>query len=326
MRATARLLCLLLAFVSASTLAAEPIKVGVLKFGTVNWELDTVKHHGLDADAGVAVEVVGLASKNATSVALQGGAADVIVTDWIWVSRQRQAGKRYVFVPYSMAVGGLLARPDAGIETVGDLSGKRLGVAGGPVDKSWLLLRAYGQKTLGMDLADQVEVSYVAPPLLNKLMMRGELDAGLNFWHWGARLRAAGMRDVIGTAEILPAVGVDQQVPLLGWVFDEDWAKANAATVEGFLAASYAAKRVLDTDDAEWQRLDGRTKAEDETGRAALRDAYRSGIPRSFGEAEIQAAREVFAVMASYGGDELTGGSKDLDPGTFWREFEIPTW
>ena len=40
-----------------------------------------------------------------------------------------------------MAVGGVMVRPDSGVYTLADLRGKRLGVAGGPLDKSWLLLR-----------------------------------------------------------------------------------------------------------------------------------------------------------------------------------------
>src|SRR5262249_59473080 len=62
--------------------------------------------HGLAAREGVEPRVVALASPNATSVALQGGAVDLIVTDWIWVSRQRAQGRLYTFVPYSLTVGG----------------------------------------------------------------------------------------------------------------------------------------------------------------------------------------------------------------------------
>lgn len=60
--------------------------MGVLKFGTVSWELDTIKHHGLDAAEGIDLQVVELASNQATQVALQGGAVDMIVSDWLWVS------------------------------------------------------------------------------------------------------------------------------------------------------------------------------------------------------------------------------------------------
>ncbi len=77
--------------------ANEPITVGVLKFGTVSWQLETLKAHRLDEAAGLTVEVLPLASKNATSVALQAGRADIIVSDWIWVMRQRAAGADFVF-------------------------------------------------------------------------------------------------------------------------------------------------------------------------------------------------------------------------------------
>lgn len=302
------------------------VRVGVLKFGTVNWELDTLTARGLDRLHGISVEVVPLASKNATAVALQGDAADIIVTDWIWVTRQRAAGKPYTFYPYSFAVGGLMARPDANIRSLADLQGKRLGIAGGPVDKSWLLLRAYGQQQLGVDLADTVTTSFVAPPLLNKLMLRGELDAGLNFWHYGARLKAAGMQSVVGVSEMLPALGVRQSIPLLGWVFDEAYAKENPDTVQAFLRASYATKKVLDQDDDAWAALKKRTKAKDERTLHALRDTYRAGIPRRFADAEVRAAAKAFALMAKFGGAKLSGGTNIIQAGTFWRELALPTW
>src|SRR3712207_4214193 len=74
--------------------AAEPIRIGVLKFGTVNWEIDTITHHGLDAANGIELEPVVLASNDATKIALQGGDVDIIVSDWLFVSRQRAEGAR----------------------------------------------------------------------------------------------------------------------------------------------------------------------------------------------------------------------------------------
>lgn len=171
--------------------AGPAVRVGALRFGTVNWELDVIDTHGLAAARGVVIEVVALASNSATQVALQGGAADVIVSDWIWVSRQRAAGHDYTFVPYSLAVGSLMVRPDAELQNLSDLEGKRLGVAGGPLDKSWLLLRAYTRHALGVDLAKLVEPNFAAPPLLNQLLLSGRLPAALTFWHYAAQLEAA---------------------------------------------------------------------------------------------------------------------------------------
>src|SRR5262245_41747785 len=316
---------LLLIMLAATGVTAAParIRVGVLKFGTVSWELDVMQTHGLAAREGVDLQIVTLASTNATTVALQGGAVDMIVTDWTWVSRQRAEGRPYTFAPYSLTVGGLIVRPDSGIRELADLRGKRLGVAGGPVDKSWLFFRAYGRRVLGEDLGKVVEPSFGGPPLLNELVLRGELPAVLNYWQYGARLKAAGMREIVSVAEVLRALGVPGPVPLLGWAFDERWANANRATVSAFLRAAYAAKQILTTSDVEWERIQPLTGATEPAVLRALRDAFREGTPRRFGQAEIDSATAAFAVLAREGGEELVGSSRQLSPGTFWDGFRL---
>jgi NitT/TauT family transport system substrate-binding protein len=317
---------LLLPFLHPGPAAAQPapsIRIGVLKFGTVSWELDVMLHHGLAAREGVEPKVVALASPAATAVALQGGGVDLIVTDWIWVSRQRAESRPYTFVPYSLAVGGLMVRPDAGIRQVADLRGRRLGVAGGPVDKSWLLLRAYGRRILGEDLARVVKPTFGAPPLLNELVLRGDLPAVLNYWQYDAQLRAGGFSELIGIPDVLRGLGVPEPVPLLGWVFDEGWAATHRPALTAFLRAAYAAKQILLTSDAEWERIRPLLGASDPRVHQALRDAFREGVPRRFGPAEIEAAGRVFDILAREGGDELVGTNRALSPGTFWDGFPI---
>ena len=315
------------AMLAATSVVASghDVRVGVLKFGTVHWELDVIQTHKLAEKQGINLEVVTLGSKRATSVALQGGGADVIVTDWIWVSRQRAEGRDYAFAPYSLSVGGLMVRPDAGIAELADLAGRKVGIAGGPVDKSWLLLQAYARRG-GLDLAAVVESTFGAPPLLNELMLRGDLPAVLNFWHYNARLKAAGMTELLSAAETLPALGVDRPIPLLGWVFNRAWANENRDTVAGFLRASYSAKHLLLESDEEWKRLEPKMKVSDAATAAALRDAYRLGIPRRFGEADREAAARAFAILAAEGGEKLVGASDTLDAGTFWTEFDPARW
>lgn len=318
-------LCAALLFAAVGQSAsAATLRVGVLKFGTVNWELDVIKTHGLDKAEGVEIEVLPLGGSNASGVALQGGAVDIIVSDWIWVSRQRAENRNYTFFPYSLTVGSLMVRPDSGIAQIADLEGKALGIAGGPVDKSWLLMRAYAKRETGSDLKDIVSPKFGAPPLLNQLMLRNELPAVINFWHYSARLKAAGMQSIVDVSDILPALGVDRPVPLLGWVFDEQWANENADTLRAFLRASYNAKALLQSSDSEWERLRDKTRAEDDATLMALRDAYRAGIPHVFGAEEKVAAAKVFGILAAEGGEELIGSSSKLSAGTFWDGFEIP--
>lgn len=321
---TVCLLCCTLLTTAAQ--AGERVRVGVLKFGTVNWELDVIRAHRFAEREGIELEVLPLATKNATNVAIQGGAVDMIVSDWIWVSRQRAMGRTYTFAPYSMALGAIMTRPDAGVETLAGLKGKRLGVAGGPVDKSWLLLRAYARKTLGEDLATLVEPNFAAPPLLNQLALRGEVPAVLNYWHYAARLEAAGLRSLVKVTDVLSELGVATPIPLVGWVFDQEWADAHRDAVAGFFRASRAAKRMMLESDAEWDRLRPLMKVRDDAEFRALREAYRAGIPRRFGAPEVEAARRVFEILAREGGEALVGSSRILSPGTFWNVDEFGAW
>lgn len=306
------------AAVTASAAELTPVKVAVLKFGTVNWELDVIKHHGLDKANGIDLQVLGLASNQATKVALQAGAADMIVSDWLWVSRQRADGVDVTFLPYSRAVGALVVPADSPVRGLADLKGRKIGIAGGPLDKSWLLLRAVAKKDHGIDLDLEAEKVFGAPPLLNQQIESGRIDAVINYWHFVARLEAKGYRPVTTVGEALGKLGVTADVPMLGYVFSEAWGKANAKAIAGFAAASRQAKYILGKSDAEWERLRARTKAPDDRTLAALRDGFRAGIPARWGKAERDDAERVFGLLAELGGEKLVGKSPVLQPGTFW--------
>ena len=295
------------------------VRLGILQFGTVNWEVDTIVHHGLDAAHGVALDVRRLATKTATAISLNAGEADVIVTDWLWTSRQRDAGFDYAFVPYSEAAGSLMVHPDRGIETLADFDGRTMGVAGGPVDKSWLLLRAWAIERLGRDIADDVRSIHGAPPLLQEKFLQGEFDGVLNFWNYTARLRARGMRELVRVQDILPALGVPGRLPLIGYVFSEAWAETDRDALDGFLAASAAARAIMLESDAEWERLRPLTRAEDDATLLALRDGYRDGVPTAARAVQEAAIREAYAIVAALGGRNLVGRSTKLAPGTVWR-------
>lgn len=305
----------------AAEAAAERavVRVGILQFGTVSWELEVMQRNGLAERAGIALRIVPLALKDAANVAIQGGEVDVIANDWIWVSRMRSEGSDYAFAPYSQAVGGISVRPDAGVAQFADLRGKRLGVAGGALDKSWLLLRAYARRTVGEDAATFLRPQFAAPPLLNELVTRGELPAAMNFWHYTARLSAAGMKELITMPQILAGLGIEDELPLVGWVFRERWAKDNAAAIAGFLRASDAAKALMLESDAVWDELRPLMRAENEETFVALRDGFRAGIPRTTADEAERVATRVFDILAAEGGEALVGKARALAPGTFWR-------
>jgi NitT/TauT family transport system substrate-binding protein len=305
----------------APACAAGKIRLAIQKTGTVAWELDVIRANGLDAKHGVSVEVMELATTEAGKIAVRGGSADLMVSDWLWVSRERALGSPMQFVPYSASVGALMVPGDSPIRSYADLRGRKLSVAGGALDKSWLLARAAARKE-GVDLRKEAEISFGAPPLLFEKLLQKEHEASLTYWNFAARLETRGFRRLVGAEDAARAMGAAGNVSMLGYVFDEGYARTNADTLARFLAAAREAKRLLATSDAEWDRIRPLTMAPDDASFAAYRKRYRDGIPtRSLDEEEAD-ARTLFAVMAEYGGAELVGPGKALDPGTYYKNFK----
>lgn len=294
------------------------LRLAVQAAGTVNWEVATIRDHRLDHANGFELEVQETAGSSAAMVAFQGRAADTMVSDWLWVAREDGTGKDYVFLPYSRAVGGLMVPASSGAQTLADMKGHKIGIAGGPVDKSWLILRAYAQQAHGFDLAAETTQVFGAPPLIFKAALKGEIDGAVNFWHFMARMRAAGMRELISVAQAAKPLGLSPETPLLGYVFRRSFAHSQPDLVAGFARASRAAKDLLATDDAAWKALRPRMHAASDAEFAALKAGFRAGIPVQ-GRVDRQAAARMLALMARLGGDKLTGGVTTL-PGDLFLD------
>jgi NitT/TauT family transport system substrate-binding protein len=291
----------------------------VLKFGTVSWALDTLKQHKFDAANGIDLEIIDFAGEDATNVAMLAGAIDMIVSDWLWVSRQRSEGVDLTLVPYSTAVGAIMVKEGAPIRTITDLKGKKIGVAGGPLDKSWLLIQALARRDHGLDLPATSDIVFGAPPLISEKAMQGELDAVLNFWHFCARLEANGFRRLIGADDAAKALGASGAVSALGYVFHDKWANENPAAIRGFIKASAQSKDLLARSDDEWLRLAPIIRAQGKE-LAKLRDRYREGIPRRPVAQDAADAGKLYRVLAEIGGEKLVGRAPEMAPGTFWQE------
>lgn len=316
-------LCCILMLMTTAAQATERVKLALLKFGTVSWEAAVIKRHELDHAHGIDLSIREVAGGAASRIALQTGAADVIVADWVWVARQRAEGRPYAFAPWSRAVGALVVPAESEAKTVGDLKGKRLGVAGGSLDKSWLLLRALTEKKLGADAASVVEPVFGAPPLLNAQLERGRMSGVLTYWHYAARLKSKGARELISVEDMIRELGVKGDPPMLGFVFRDEWARENPQALRGLIAASRAAKDILVSSPKEWRALAPRIGAADQATLDALQEGFASGVPHDWGEREIEAARELYRILARLGGERLVGAANELPAGVFWRDVSL---
>lgn len=307
-----------LSLLSTNTFASEPVvRVGVLKFGTVNWELKSMKHHGLDKANGFSLEIVPFAGGDATRIALMGGEVDIIVSDWLWVSRQRSEGRDFTFSPYSSSVGAIMIPGGSDLKNLGELRGKKIGVAGGPLDKSWLLLQGMAKQDFDMDLAGENEIVFGAPPLLAEKARDGELDAVLNYWHFCARLESVGFTRLVSAEDAANALGSTGPVSAIGYVFDEAWAENGLAAA--FVNASNATKEIMGTSDEEWNRLSESGAIKDNPAALqVLRDRFREGIPARAFEDEVADAAVIYGLLSDLGGKKLVGNSQTMAEGTYW--------
>ena len=312
---------LLFSFLFFVGVNAQTIKIGSLQYGSVNWELKLIKELELDKKNGIDLEIVELASKNAAAVALQGGAVDLIVTDWFWVSRQRNEGRLFSFVPHSMAAGGLIASTNSKISQDIDLKNKKIGIAGGQVDKGWLIFRAFYKKKYGEDLIKLSKPIFGAPPLLNKKLKQNSFDAILTYWPYQAKLLTDdNFKKVIDIRDILSELGIPRGMPVIGWVFKEKWVSESEEVFKNFLKASDEAKRLMLESDDIWEKVRPYMNASDDKLFKNLRDIYREGIPTGkFTDNQLEGSKKLYSILSKIGGKELVGKATELSPGTFWR-------
>jgi NitT/TauT family transport system substrate-binding protein len=316
-------LCLLLGFLfNFEAKAGDRLRLAVQKTGTFAWELAVIREHNLDRKAGLDLEVSEIASPEAAKIALLGGSADIILSDWVWVARIRNLGRRVVFWPYSTTLGAVMVPASSPIQDLAGLREKKIAVAGGPLDKGWLLLQALGKRS-NIDLAREASIVYGAPALLFQKAAAGETDATLNQWSFCIKLERRGFRRLIGMDEVEKRLGAKGPVAMIGYVFDEGFGHAHAAALSRFLKIAAEAKAILANSGEDWQKIAKRIGIADETELALYRASYIDGIPRRPVADEAADARALYHILAEIGGPGLAGNAKELDEGIFYQDTQL---
>jgi len=104
-----------MALAATSAHAADRIRLAVQKTGTLAWELDVIKTHGLDRKLDLQIDTIELASTEAGKIALKSGSADLMLSDWLWVARERSLGDGLVFYPSSSTLGAVTRKSPLGL-------------------------------------------------------------------------------------------------------------------------------------------------------------------------------------------------------------------
>ena len=297
---------------TAPARAAETLRIGLQTTGTFAWQLDVIRRHGLAERAGLDLKISEFASPDAGKLAVNGGSVDIAVVDWLWVARARALGAKLLFYPYSSAVGAIMVKDDSPLQRLEDLKGHVLGVAGGPLDKSWLIVQAAALRQ-GIDLKREATLQYGAPPLISQKLQQGEAEASLNFWNFCASLETKGYRRIFEVRDAEAALGLKEPVAVIGYVFSEAFAAAHKSAIDRFIAIAQEANDIMLRSDEEWDALRPLMNAEDDRTFKAYRDRTREGMPRRPVAAEAADARALFRTLAGIGGPDLVGPSQELD-------------
>ncbi len=107
--------------IATDAIAADRIRLAVQRTGTLAWELDIIKAHGLDRKFDLAIERLELASTEAGKIALKAGSVDLMLSDWLWVARERSLGDKLVFYPSSSTLGAVMVPAQSPIKTITEL-------------------------------------------------------------------------------------------------------------------------------------------------------------------------------------------------------------
>lgn len=300
--------------------ASNVVRLSSVKGGSVSWLIETIRAEKLDQKHGFEMKIIEVATNSAAPVALLAGEADVIVSDWTWAMRQRSKGLDLKFSSYSSALGAVMVPKDSPVKSLGDLVGKKIGVAGTGVDKSWILMRAYSNKVLGKDISKNADVIFGAAPLITEEFKSGRLDACLNFWTYAARLAGSGSRQLLSMAEVITALDFAPAPPLVGYIWSEKGVAGGAVPVDKFLAASDEANAVLAKSDEAWERLKPLVKPSSDEEMAAIKAYFRSGITGPWTPEATASADKMTKLLIELGDSELVGDGTKFDPALFYTK------
>ncbi|GEM83891.1 ABC transporter substrate-binding protein [Meiothermus hypogaeus] len=298
----------------------KTIRVGLQAGGTFSWVIYAIERFGIDKQLGIEVREVTYPSKPATQLALRAGEVQVTVDDFIEAVRMQQQGipARAVY-PYSLVTGGVVVKADGPISTVADLKGKTIG-AQSLGDKSLLILRALAVSKYGFDPQKDSRVIAAAPPLMSELLRKGEIDAGLPFWHFVARQVATGeSREIISAKQMLREMGAPVDLPLLLIIARNDLDKD---ALQRLLRAVQLANARMKTTDAFWTEiLERRLYAlPDPSLMPAVRRRWEAGLPTRWDAGVVVGLNNLVQRMVQVAGAEVVGVQR-FDPRAYTTEF-----
>jgi len=282
------------------------IRMMASPFGSQSFIPFVMETYGLPEEFGFVLEKITFADGSASRAALQSGAAEVAVLDWMDLARMRNHGVDVrAIAPFTTYVSVYAVPADSPVSAIPDLRGKRFGAfARNGVD--WIMFKALAQRTHGFDIDTEMEVTEGAPTLLRGLMEQGSLDAALLFSSITPPMIASGQFRALFTAgDVAASLGLPR-APYLTLNMRGEYADANPEAARGFVAAYQRVFDILMAEDEPWA-IRGAEMTMAGPALDIYRDQMRGDMLRSFTDETPEIMGRAFAILLETAGPASIG-------------------
>ncbi len=274
---------------------------------------------GIGKKYGFDVQLIPLSTTGQQWTSMRAGDADISSGSFLDLLRQRQAGLQATAIRgFSTFGNAILAQPNKPYAKLSDLKGARVGTPS-TVLLDWMILRAAGKKAEGFDIGTDAVVSQSAPPLLNQLMLKDQLDAALQFSPDFALdpVTKGTLKQVTTVPQVMTEAGFDPNTVLyLTYNLSDSWRAKYPGAVPKLVAAMDEAVDLLQKDDSVWPDLAKRSGVTDSSMIPKFMAAERDSFKTTFGSEELAPTQSLLDALVQIVGQDTLGVTK-VDPAAF---------
>jgi NitT/TauT family transport system substrate-binding protein len=278
--------------------------------GTNAFARFAMQKYKLDKKYGFEMQIVPVGTSQAALTALQAEGADVIVADFMFLSRAKHAGVKAIGIgPILKWADHVVVPANSPIKSLCDLRGKKVGTVLRSASY-WLVVRAAALKQCGLDLEKDASIQEGGVALLRGLMEQGQLDATFIFNNVTPAMTVTGKFRVLAQlSELIGQIGLPPDAPFLLFAAQTDYAAAHPKNVKAFMAAYREAVQILAVDDDAWVEQ-GRIMKMDEASIPLVREEMRADLLSKFDPTTEAGIRKTFDILLATAGPEVLGMSK----------------
>jgi ABC-type nitrate/sulfonate/bicarbonate transport system substrate-binding protein len=290
--------------VHAADVKGDGSKVRVIfnPAGTNSFPASVMQKFNLGPKYGFELQLIPANTTQAQVTALQSGAAEVAVLDWLDISRLKNAGVNMVGIAPFLRFGAdfFVVPASSTIKNFGDLKGKKVGTYS-RTTLNWVVARAVSQQVYKFDIEKESTLQEGAVGLLRGLVENNQVDAALIFNSLTPGLVVSGKgRVLVKITDLINQVGLPE-IPFLLYAIDANYATAHPANTKAFLAAYRESIDILQTNDQVWMDRAVEMKM-DEQALAIFRGEARTDIMKTFSTTTDVDIRKTFAALLAIAG------------------------